>query len=367
VGFNYDCGAEAGLEAEGFQYGDITPGLRWKDHARIIADATTNAELKPDGAFKLYKAHGCAGRYREVASVNEDSAADSIVVRTSQLHNWQGADWIRDPFRDRARNHILLLVGFSGQDPKVTSELRDVLEDVYRAHPADGTPRIVAIDRDPQTTALESLVKSGLGEGEPSDGNVTQVCTDGSTATAAMLVLLAEMLAIRLQVALEEQNVALPTERDERLGTLVISAPTMVRWSFLVRRPGPEEWMQRANLMAQRGYVPLNENRAMSARVIGARQEIRRRLGRDDPESSKEALENHGFLVDAGRALALMPVGVSHEQLLATCHQGVELENMRRMLPHPKRLECILVSGDGAELRGVSLAKGKEVDLDWVD
>jgi hypothetical protein len=196
IGFNYDCGAEAALKAEGFDHGDAVQGKRFPDHARIVADAKANAELKRDGAYKLYKAHGCAVRYREVAITDEKEAAEGIVVCRSQLDGWSQSTWIRASLQRLAQTHVILLVGFSGQDPKIADEVRATLTEVYRNLTPDGTPRVVAIDKDPHQTSIESLIKAGLGEIAPRNGTVTKVQTGKSTATAAMLVLMVEILAL---------------------------------------------------------------------------------------------------------------------------------------------------------------------------
>ena len=155
IGFNYDCGTEAGLKAEGFLRGGGTRGLEWKDHLRVVADAEQAVEPEPLGTFTLYKAHGCAERYREVAAVDEPRAADAIVITHSQLLHWRSDLWMRDIFRERVRRNVLVLVGFSGQDPVIAGELQQVLDDVYKNSSADGTPRVVVIDFNPATVQLQ--------------------------------------------------------------------------------------------------------------------------------------------------------------------------------------------------------------------
>ena len=362
IGFNYDCGAEAALKAEGFDHGDAVQGKRFPDHARVVADAKANAELKRDGAYKLYKAHGCAVRYREVAITDEKEAAEGIVVCRSQLDGWSQSTWIRASLQRLAQTHVILLVGFSGQDPKIADEVRATLTEVYRNLTPDGTPRVVAIDKDPHQTSIESLIKAGLGEIAPRNGTVTKVQTGKSTATAAMLLLMVEILALELEGEMTSTGFELPQDLDARIATLAVSAPTMVRWSYALRSPGEDEYIQRVNLMSQRGYVPLKESLGTTVRLIKARTEMRRQLGLPDAESSREALENDGFVVDRG--IAYLPVGIEHSTLLATCRQGQELEKVRNSLPHPD-LDCVLVAGAADELRGISLNTGEEAEIDW--
>ncbi|HEX2071014.1 MAG TPA: SIR2 family protein [Thermoleophilaceae bacterium] len=364
IGFNYDCGAEAGLRAQGFlDTSGTTHGSEWQDHATVIPDAATNSVLAHGGSFKLFKAHGCASRYRELAVTDEDRAADTIVIRKGQLANWRNDAWIRDVFRERSKNHVLLFIGFSGQDPVIYGEIGDMLQAVYSALQPDGTPRVVVLDYEPDTAALRSLVKAGLGEQPATNGTVTQVSTRTATTTAATLLLLAESLALRLDPALAQHNVGLPTAVDGRLAALTVSAPIMLRWSYLLRAPAANQFIQRINLeqAAEHGYVPLTADPHTTARALGARMELRRRLGETGPESTGHALEDHGFLVQGG--CAYLPVGLGHDDLVAGCRPGSQIDQARRTLGHPRHLECVLVSDTDMTLRGVSIDTGSEVPL----
>jgi hypothetical protein len=359
-GFNYDCGAEAGLKAEGFLYGEAIPGQKWVDYARIVADSVTMYETVDQG-FLLVKAHGCAARYRELAVANPKDAAEGIVVRRKQLEDWKEHSWSLNEFRTSAEKNVLVLIGFSGQDRKFIVELEQVLTQVYAASPGNGKPRLVAIDLDPSTEAIDQLIATGLG-GVPADsGTVTRVCTQGGSATAALLVLLAELIAVGLETELAAQGVTLSEDLAPRLTSLTVTAPTMLRWSFLAGGPTDHAYIQRANLMATEGYVPLTRHTSKAVQLLGARSRLRERLGLTGPEESAKALADHGFIIDAERGGAYMPVGIEQDVLMATCRQGSELEEIRRTLGHPSHLDCILVSGDGSELHGVNLATGQEV------
>lgn len=363
-GFNYDCGAEAGLHSEGLASGDAYPGKHWIDRARIVADAQVANDTKKDkSAFTLFKANGCAVRYRELAALDEPMAAEGIVIRREQLEEWKGSLWSRDKFRERAGNHILILVGFSAQDTKFTTQVRQVLDNVYAQGPPGDHPRVVAFDIAPNTTAIESIIKCGLGGGEPGDC-VTRVSTNGSTVSAALLVLLAELLAIELADDLSESAVQLSDEVEARLTTLTISTPTMLRWSYLAAAPQSGALIQRANQVAAGGYVPHTHDRALSVRLIEARRNLRHRLGRDQPESADEALAEHGFIIDG--AFAYLPVALPIEELERSCREGAPLDALRDAMAehHPRNLECVLVAGDGTRLEGVNLATGKRTDND---
>ncbi|MBS1676686.1 MAG: SIR2 family protein [Actinobacteria bacterium] len=362
-GFNYDCGAEAALCSEGIATGDVKPGQQWIDRARIVADPATNTDFVMNkGSFTLFKANGCAAKYRELAIRDEPRAAETIVVRTEQINSWKESGWSLNQFRSRAENHILLLIGFAAEDPKFSVELRQVLKGVYKAAPKAEGPRVVAIDRAKQALEIDGLIRDGLNGSPPADGVVTRIRTEGSTSTAALSLLLTEMLALALSDPLEREGATLPSEVDARLALLTVSAPAMRRWSYLVDS-GSGSLIQRANQIARRGYVPLTHVPEVSARSIVARRAVRQRLGQPEIESAEEAARDHGFLVDRRYGVAYMPIGIDHDTLTATCRPGSELEMVRSTLSDmcPPRLGCILVSGDGSELRGVNLQTGKEV------
>lgn len=361
-GFNYDCAAEAGLGAEGFAYGQVLAGRHWVDRARIVADAEVASDTKVDeSSFTLFKANGCAVRYRELAMHDEPKAAESIVIRRGQLEEWKGSTWSRDKFRDRAGDHILILIGFSAQDTKFTTQVQQVLDNVYEQNPANGSPRVVAIDIARNSMPIERMIACGLG-GAGASGAVTKVCSEGSTTTAVLLVLLTELLAIELEEELGEAGVELSDELDGRLATLMISTPTMLRWSYLAAEPQANELIQRANQFAAGGYVPHTNDPARSVRLMKARRQLREQLGRTEPESSTEAFEDNGFIIDG--AFAYMPVGVPIDELEQSCREGAELEALRKALDghYPKNLECVLLAGDGTRLEGVNLATGRRID-----
>jgi SIR2-like domain len=359
-GFNYDCGAEAGLEAEGFLYGEAVAGQQWVDYARVVADGAAMVEMEKQG-YLLVKAHGCAVRYRELAAADPRAAAEGIVIRRRQLEDWKKPGWSLNAFRASAEKKALMLIGFSGQDSKFSAELDEILTAVYAANPGNGRPRVVAIDLDPSAKAIQKLINTGLDGKKAEAGVATSVCTHGSTATGAMLVLLAELIAYRLETEAENQGVGFPKELDPRLASLIVTAPAMLRWALLADEPSENSFIQLANLMATRGYVPLTKHATKSVKLMAARAAVRAQLDHSKPESSAEAVAGRGFIVDAAQGVAYMPVGIKQEKLAATCRQGDELEMIRRTLEHPSHLDCILVSGDGSVLRGVNLATGEEV------
>jgi hypothetical protein len=361
--FNYDCGAEAGFRAEGFAYGDTFSGAQWIDQARVVSDAAADVDpVSISTAFTLYKANGCAVRYRERAIHDPATAADEIVIRRDQLDKWPSTSWSRERFRVAIRDHVVMLIGFAAQDSKFTGELNDVLKQIYAATSPTGLPRVVAIDRTISAASIEGVIQTGLGGVPTIDGAVTQIDTTGSSTTGALLMLLVEMLSIRLADALAGQGVSLPTEPDARLATLAISTPTMLQWAYLADRPSDKGLIQRADQVARGGYVPHTHNAHFSAELVAARQRLRHRFGRTEWESSSEALANHGFLIEG--PFAYMPVALPVEVLERSCREGPELEALRTALSdhRPKNVECILLAGDGTRLVGVNLETGKRFD-----
>jgi hypothetical protein len=313
ITFNYDCGLEAGLKDEGFMFSPTTlRGRQWHDHATVIADSETNAKLRPRGAFALVKAHGCAARYRETLSAGSPANPEqAIIVRWSQLLDWRRDLWARDVLSDRARRHVMLLIGFSGQDAVIHIALTRVLEDVYKDVPVD-RPRIVVIGHHPDTLTLRMLASAGLG-GHPVAGNVTHVSTQSASTTAIALVLLTELLALRLEPTLRAHGIALPRTTASRLAALVVAAPAMLRWSFLLRQPVPWlDYAQRINLeqAAQRGYVPVMADPHATAAAFRTRARVRARLGLPPEETTGEALNAHGFIAHPPLGQAYLPVGL---------------------------------------------------------
>jgi hypothetical protein len=179
-----------------------------------------------------------------------------------------------------------------------------------------------------------------------------------------MMVLLAEMLALALADPLAAAGVSVPAAVDGRLAMLVLAAPVMLRWSYLLREVEPERaFIQRINLQeaAEHGYVPLRANTATTARAIASRIAVRGALGVGGIESTIEVLSNDGWVISPAQGTAWLPVGVGHEQLLSAAAPSGTLDHARRVLPRPAGLECVLVSDGPAGRQGISLDTGKEV------
>jgi len=366
VSFNYDCQSEAALDTEGFQRSpNTTAGARWRDHAQIVTDRATQSELERPGSYRLYKAHGCAARYRELAPSGEEAAAETIILRATQLNTWRHDLWIRDAFRALAREHALLLIGLSGNDAVVAGELQSTLEDVFVGLQPDGQPRVVVIDYQPNTPQLTAMIGSGLARAPLAAGAVSQVRTAAGTTTAALLVLLTEWLALRLGNALTEAGFALPTETAPRLTAVTITAPVMMRWSYLLRPGENDDFIQHINLYqaARNGYVPLQADAAGATRALQTRAVLRHRLGKPDPESPAEALADYGFVVSGDKAY--LPIAMGLDELAAACRPAGPLADALAVLSHPRghNLDCILVPISTDPHEGVNIFSGATVPV----
>jgi hypothetical protein len=365
MSFNYDCGWDAAFKAEGVMSSPFTvAGRVWPDHATIVTHAASNNSTDPQGRFVLVKAHGCAERYRsEVARDPKCRAEDEIVIRADQLLNWGKRGWSQAYFCDKAHKNILLLIGFSGQDPVIAGTLGEILTEIHANALPSGKPRVIVIDAEPNTARLQSLIAAGLGGGDLSSDAVAEIrVPESATTTAVALILLAEALALDLEPTLAEVGWSIPDDMDVRLAALIVSAPVMQRWSYLLRASTENDLFQRANLQqAERGYVPLTTDPSSTLRALRTRVEVREALGQTEPESSLEALSDHAFIVAGG--CAFLPVGLNLSELTAACRPGGQIDQAKQILAHPEHLDCILVPYGIGGRRGIHIDTGAEVDV----
>jgi hypothetical protein len=362
IGFNYDCANEAALKREGYQLSPkTTAGLKFTDHATVIADRATLYDPPREGALRYYKAHGCAHRFRELALTDVEKAASTIIICKDQLTHWRDDLWMRERLRDRARDHLLLLIGFAAQDGAVHAELKSVLDEIYKELPAEGKPRLVVIDWRPDTPVLRGLVKSGFGGENPPGGVIAEVGVSSSSTTAVALILLTEFLRLGLTTDLESRSYVLTDELDGQMAALIITAPLMMRWTYLLRAQAKNQYFQKINLAqaVHGGYVPLMVDRDATALSLEIRLRLRETLGMGGQESSSEALSDHGFVTHAG--FAYLPVALELDELRVACEPGGLIDGIRATLPSPVRLERVLVTQHDGALRGVHIDTGAEV------
>lgn len=362
--FNYDCCGEAALGAEGFLRDDGTAkGARWPDHADFLCNQVQYQGPGGRDGFEFVKAHGCAEHYREEWSAEESQAvAEQIVIRTTQVESWQGRAWASAAFRAQVQSSILLLVGFSGQDKATTETLKEVFEDIYSAATGSGRPRLVVIDHEPDTAALEKLIAYGVGPGGAAEGAVTKISTASSSTTAVLMTLVIEMIAFELQGSLEVIGHSLPSDHAERIALLGLAGPPMARWSFLLDNSPDKTFIQRVNAAMHKDpyYVPLTQDTCVTARALKIRHDLRQRFGLTKAERPRALGDTDGFIVHRGRAY--MPVGLDLEQLKEAHSRGA-LDAAKDVLRWPRDLSPVLVYGEGGELHGVSIEKGRMVSV----
>lgn len=367
ISFNYDCGFEAALGQEGFQLGSsAASGGEWLDHTTVVVDHATHCEPQRRGAFVLNKVHGCAEHYRRVLARNKPKSKpwEAIVLRWSQLLDWRTDFWARDVLADRARRNVLLLIGFSAQDPVIHVALTRVLEELYRANRTD-VPRVVVLDTMPQSLSLKMLIKAGCSYQKPPADAVTHIKADEKERlTAVIVALFVEMLVQRLTPALRGEGTGVPKGQEQRLALLMVSTPIALRWSYLLGRPDPRrEEGQRINLeqAADRGYVPMTAVPHAAARSVRLRRELREKVGLGAYESIGEAIDNFGFVVANSWGRAYLPTGMSVKELERIDRPA--LLRVREALPRPPGLDAVLVAQGQVGRVGVSLASGATVTV----
>ena len=115
------------------------------------------ASRTQQNVFRIYKIHGCAHKlitaFANRHAGNEDcdqcphltqgngamcSRKDAVkdlnlVLTRRELQHWRRDDWAKDLLCDRARNHNLILVGFSGADQVLNVTLRNLFAEIQAA------------------------------------------------------------------------------------------------------------------------------------------------------------------------------------------------------------------------------------------
>lgn len=359
--FNYDSCKEAALLSEGFSLSrETTAGLIWLDHANVVCSKEMYGGTGLRTGFELVKAHGCAEHYREAYEKNGcEEVAEAIVIRAHQIATWKERLWAKRGLSDRVQRNILLLIGFSGQDPATAAEFKEVLEDICSGDSEPSRPRLVVIDHNPDTDALRHLIEFGIGPGGANEEAVTKVSTANSSTTAVLMILLAEIIALELTPAMTELGFTLSSDLGERLGLLTLTGPAMARWSFLLGM-ADEGYMQRIGAgMEGHDYVPLRYEPQIAVRAFQVRKGIREAIGLTDPEQAGDLADTDGFILHNG--CAYLPLGIRFDQVEAAYVSGM-LEQAKDVLPWPRDVEAILVCEKDGVRTGFSL-RGREVPV----
>jgi hypothetical protein len=367
ISLNYDCAFERGLEDEGFTYRPFqSSGKEWLDQATVITGADDHVLAGRRGEMVITKAHGCAASYRrKIGSTSDpemaEGAPDEVIVRRSQLMDWRGDFWARDLFSDRARTHIMLLIGVSGQDPVIHIALTRALEDVFRRLPNFRFPRVVAIDVNPDTVSLKSLLHQGCGKQDPPADTVTKVkIPTEASLTAVLIALGVEMIARRL----ERHGIRIANLRASRVTLLMVTIPAILRWCYRLERrtSGLDHYQHsKVRMSKQKAYVPIECSTPRVGEMLRVRQLLLDRLGLGPYESVAQAVDGCGFVLKGKRGRAFLPLGLTAEELTAALPS--ELRSAAGELDTPDDVELILVAREGSELIGRSVHSGGRVSV----
>jgi transposase len=314
----------------------------------------------------ITKAHGCAASYRRKIGGTADpdlaeEIREEVIVRRSQLMDWRGDFWARDLFADRARTHIMLLIGVSGQDPVIHIALTRALEDVFERVPKIRCPRVVAIDVNPDTVSLKSLLHQGCGKQAPPAETVTKVKVPTEASLSAVLIALGvEMIARRL----ERYGVRIPNLRASRVTLLMVTIPAILRWCYRLERrtSGLDHYQHsKVRMSKQKAYVPIECSTHRVEEMLRVRQLLLDRLGLGPYESVAQAVEGCGFVLKGKRGRAFLPLGLTATELKAALPS--ELRSAAEELDAPEGVELFLVAREGSELIGRSVHSGERVNV----
>jgi len=363
ISFNYDCHYEGALLKEGFfSPRRATHHNRWPEFFTVVADAESHASLAYRGEFVLNKVHGCVQTWRQRVEIDEQQATSSIIIRWSQLLDWRDDRWARDLFHDRARRHILMLIGFSGLDPVIQSTLQAVMREVGLEQPKEGTARVRAIDVAPDTLTLRLLLRAGGGD----DVGSVRALRVSEDLAATMLVLCASMVRSQLEDFARDHSRAacLSIDHGPLLRRLAISGPAMLRWtwSILAHRfgsPGLTGLRERGDDY----YIPLTADPLRTLEAFSIREELAARFG---IAAELDAYTDAGSFLTVTRAgKALMPLGLHDYEVAALADGSRDLPGLAIQLRSPSgELDRAVVGRDPArKLRAFSLETSAEIPL----
>jgi hypothetical protein len=368
--FNFDCHFEGALIKEGFQ----TSGRRrghalWPQRYDVVADARSNAHLIPRGDFVLNKVHGCVAtlrrRYEEASGDPEKQrAADaSIVIRWTQLLDWRGDLWARDLFRDRARRHVLVLIGFAGADPVIHSSLRAVLEEI---RPDFGPQsRVRVIDARPNALALQLLADVGRGESGASPAKPLVVGDLG--LPEVLFIVYVELLRIALEREAASRGGSTLLAADDPRETMIqlgVVAPALSRWTTALLQSTDAVTSGTGEAIDEYRddlYVPLTGDAARSLLALRTERLLAERMNIRLTEAN--ALLPMGFYRKGRDPRAFIATGLAPKELQRVAADGHLREVGQRLATPDDLIPVAAAVGDGDSLHFYSLPTGERVDL----
>ncbi len=367
VSFNYDCHFEGGLLREGFfMRHRASQHQRWPERYTVIANAESHAAVVHRGEFVVNKVHGCVETWRTDSPAEPDAAASAIILRWSQLLDWRKDWWSRDLLRDRARRHILVLVGFSALDPVIHSTLQAVMSEIAKGHPLAGISRLRSIDAYPNRLTLRMLLRVGRGN----LGGVQSIQVDvasGTSLAATLFALHAELIRARI-VEFAQQNpidpAELPGDRSASLRRLAVSGPAMLAWTWAILMQGFGVTGFSGLLeLGDSYYIPLCAEPGRTLRAFSVRDELAARY--DVPAESAAYTADGSFLTVPRAGKAFMPLGLHGHEVMALADGIRDLTDIGVKLTSPVgSMDRIVVGRDSnRKLRAFSLETGSEVAL----
>lgn len=361
VTFNYDCHFEGSLLREGFQF--RTPGgshASWPDRFDVVADKESHTSLEARGDFVLQKVHGCAETWRARRAANLREASEAIVIRWSQLLDWRHDFWARDLFRDRARRHILLLIGFGGEDAVIHSALAEVMREVTVIRPGP-TSRVRVLDRHPEKLRLRMLVEAG---GGTSTVRSIPVGNGNPVLAQVLLLLLSELVRLKLQsyATSAGETLRLPASRRSQILRITASGPAMMRWTYgiaLAARGGVTGVLATMDERGDEYYAPLTTEPSRALRAFETREELAAMLG-VDPDG-EDSLPD-GAIRRSVDVRAWVPLGLLEHELDSLEQADVLAQVAERLVEIPD-LKYAVVAKTPDGLRARSVDTGHEVDI----
>lgn len=366
VTFNYDCHFEGALMKEAFFPRRTSHHSRWPEIYTVVSNAKTNASVDRRGELVLNKVHGCVEAWRETEKANPGASAEGMIIRWSQLLDWRQDRWSRDLFRDRARRHILLLVGFSGVDPVIHSTMQAVMREVAGDVPLTGPSRIRAVDTDPNKLTLQMLVRAGIGD-QPDVRTIKVHLEQKSGLAATLLALHSDVAERRLREFARERGTAapIPASPEAVIRRLAVSGPAMLRWT----------WATLATCLGETGfaglrdlrddyYVPLLADPERTLIAFDVREAVAALFAVAADERGYGSLGS--FVVAPRAGIALMPTGLRpHEVDALAGSSPSDIRVIDPGLTSPAgSVDRMLVGRDSnGALRGFSLERGVGVAL----
>lgn len=181
---NYDTLLELGFWATGMERVDenFDPPFAspWTEYFITLPSKKDYLRSLPyRSIFRLHKIHGCADdlikhyakscKHRNEECIIVDECGNLIrdsnfVITHKELLDWRSDNWAQALLEDRARNHFIVFIGFSGSDNVLHNSLRNIFREIQDCGNIQET-NIRAVAIDPQdNTLLEAILRDAAGK-----------------------------------------------------------------------------------------------------------------------------------------------------------------------------------------------------------